>query len=164
MTLEEVRAVLIPVALAMRAEFDGPTQRAYQRLLKDVPAALVVAGLENLLDESPRFFPGAPELQQWAERARRQQLAALPYDGCAECEGQRGWRTLIGADGQKTVSVCPCKARHRAMLASRGLVDPLASLPGEAPHEGEAVYPTLEQLPERIQARLQSIAAQKVLR
>ena len=164
MTIDEVRAVLIPVALALRADFDGPTQRAYQRVLKDVPVGLVVAGLEQLLDAGPTFMPNAAELQMAAEKARRALLAAHPYEGCAECEDQRGYRTVITDGGQKTVEACPCKARHHQKLASLGLGEALATLPNEAGAGDEAVYPTLEQLPARLQARLTALSGQKVLR
>lgn len=165
MTLDEVRALLIPVALALRAEFDGPTQRAYQRVLNNVPANLVVVGLEQLLDAAPRFMPNATELQAAAEKARRQMLAANPYEGCAECETQRGWRTLVTEGGQKTVTPCPCKARHQRKLTRLGLMEKVADLPGEAGvGENETVYPTLEQLPESIRQRIEAMATQKALR
>ena len=140
------------------------TQRAYHRLLKDVPAPLLVAGVDAFLETGPRFMPTAPELQVAAEKARRALLAAHPYDGCVECEGQRGFRTVIAEGGQPVVSPCPCKARHQQKLARLGLDKPAAVLPNEAGAGDEAVYPTLEQLPERIQARLRAVAAQKLLR
>lgn len=164
MTLEELKAALIPVALALRADFDGPTQRAYHRVLKDTPTPLVVAALEQLIDTGLRFMPNASEIQVAAEKARRQLLAAHPYEGCAECEAQRGFRTVLTEGGQKTVETCPCKARHRQRLEQMGALTALVTLPGEEHADDEAVYPTLEQLPERIRARLSAVAGQKVLR
>lgn len=165
MTLQECTALLTPLALAYRAELDAPTFRAYHRVLKDVPAMLGAAALENLIDGGLRFMPSAPEILIASEHARRQQLAAHPYEGCIECEAQRGFRTLLSDDGQqKTVTVCPCKFRHQAKLERLGLVTPIASLPGESGAGDETVYPTIAQLPERIQARLLQVAGQKVMR
>ena len=164
MTLDEVRAVLIPVALALRADFDGPTQRAFHRVLADTPVAFVLAGVEQLIDTGLKFMPNASELLTAAEYARRRLLAAHPYEGCIECEGQRGFRTVHIEGGQSTVQVCPCKARHRARLEQMGLGTPLATVPGEAGAGDEAVYPTLSQLPERIRVRLAQVAGQKGLR
>lgn len=164
MTLKECASILGPIALAFRADVDEPTFRAYHRLLKDVPPGLLEAGIEILLDAGQRFFPSAVELQQGAERARRNLLAAYPYEGCAECEEQRGFRTLTAANGQKTVQPCPCKRRHLERLEGMGLRSSLAQLPSEAAGGDEAVYPTLEQLPSSLRDKLQLMASQKVLR
>lgn len=164
MTDDEAKAVLIPVALAFRAEFDPPTRKAYQRVLRDVPATLVAVALEDLIDAGARFFPSAPEILSASELARRRLLAAHPYDGCVDCELQKGFRTIQRPGEQKTVEPCPCKARHQAKLARLGLIAPLASLPGESGAGDEMVYPSLEQLPERIRTRLEAVAGQKALR
>lgn len=164
MTLQECVALLTPVALAFRADLDEPTFKAYHRVLKDVPAVLATAALEDLIQSGIRFLPSAPEILNASEKARRQQLALHAYDGCVECEHQKGYRTVLTEGGQKTVEPCPCKARHQQKLARLGLIAPLASLPGEGGAGDETQYPTLEQLPARIQAKLQAVAAQKVLR
>lgn len=161
MTLEECVALLTPIALAYRADMDGPTFRAYHRVLKDVPVALAVAALEALESNGSPFMPNAPMILAASETSRRQLLAAHPYDGCADCEGQRGYRTVITAGRQNTVERCPCRARHEAKLASLGLREPLALLPGESGPEGETAYPTLEQLPANLRARIESVASQK---
>lgn len=161
MTLEECTELLTPLAIAMRVQLDVPTFRAYHGVLKDVPLGVAADAMNVLTREGLRFFPGAPEILLASETARRRLLAAHPWDGCIECEDQRGYRTLIGASGQKTVQPCPCKARHQAMLESRGLLTPIALLPGEAGAGDERVYPTLEQLPAPLRAQVKQLAAGK---
>ena len=129
MTLHECTSRLTPVALAFRVDVDGPTLKAYHRLLKDVPPQLLEAGIELLLEDGQRFFPTAVELLHATERARRAMLASHPYTGCVDCEDQLGWRTVTSAAGQKTVEPCPCKARHTERLEQMGLRSPLAQLP-----------------------------------
>lgn len=164
MTLEECVALLTPLALAMQKAIDGPTFRAYHRLLKDVPASLADQALTDLSDGGLRFFPTAPDIQTAAEKVRRRLLALHPYDGCIECEGHKGMREIRSAAGQLTVQPCPCKARWQARLASMGALAPLALLPGEASVENEQVYPTVEQLPAAIRQQIGQLAAQKVLK
>lgn len=165
MTLQECTALLAPVALACRADFDEPTFRAYHAVLKDVPAMLMEAAIQDLQTSGLRFVPTAPEFLASSERQRRRLLALHPWDGCADCEDQRGYRTRIGEAGQKTVERCPCRARHASRLTDMGIAEPLALLPGEAGvGESEKIYPTAAQLPEPIRVRLQSIANQKQLR
>lgn len=165
MTLQECTALLTPVAIACRADFDEPTFRAYHTVLKDVPAVLMEAAIEDMRTSGLRFVPTAPEYLAASERQRRRLLALHPWDGCADCEDQRGYRTVVVASGQKTVERCPCRARHAARLADMGIAEPLALLPGEAGvGESEQVYPTVGQLPDALRTRLQSIANQKQLR
>lgn len=164
MTLEECVALLTPLALAMRAEMDKPTYRAYHALLKDVPVQLGQAAIEDLQASGLRFFPAATEIQTAAEKARRRLLALNPYDGCAECEDQPGYRTMRIEGQQKTVEPCPCKARHRVRLADLGVLDPIAMMPGEAEPESGAAYPTPEQIPEPIRARLREMSNAKLLK
>lgn len=164
MTLKETIALLTPLALALRAEMDGPTFRAYAKQLEKVPVALADAALTDLSDTGLRFMPTAPEIKHAAERKRRQLLAAHPYSGCAECDGHVGFRHILGGEGQPRVEKCPCKARWQDQLERIGARDPLAVLPGEAASEGEQVYPTLEQLPAPIREQLGSMAGQKVIR
>ena len=164
MTLEECTALLAPLALAMRVDLDGPTFRAYHRLLEKVPESLAAAALEGLTQAGLTFFPTAPAIQLAAEKYRRQQLARHPWTGCIDCEDQRGYRTIIGSSGQKTVTACPCKARHQDRLAGMGLLEPIAVLPSEAGAGDATVYPDVVQLPEVHQAKLRQIAAAKVMR
>lgn len=164
MTLEECTALLTPLALALRADMDGPTFRAYARVLKDVPVALADRALTDLSVSGLRFMPSAPEILTASEQVRRRLLALNPWDGCAECEEQRGFRTIIGEGGQPTVEPCPCKARHLEKLGRMGLREPIALLPGEASTTEEQVYPTLEQLPAPLRKQIADIAGRKVLR
>lgn len=165
MTLQECTELLTPLALALRAEMDAPTFRAYHRVLKDVPVGLADRALSDLSRAGLEFMPTAFAIQAAAEKARRQLLALNPYDGCAECEEQRGFRTILGRDGQKTVEPCPCKGRYRQRLESLGVLEPVAALPGEAGvGVNEPVYPTVEQLPAPLRQRLRAVAGQKALR
>lgn len=161
MTLEECTELLTPLAIAMRVQMDVPTYRAYHAILKEVPAGVAAAAVSALTLEGMRFFPSASEILLASEKARRRQLAAHPWEGCVECEDQRGYRTLTLAAGQKTVQPCPCKARHQAMLESHGLLTPIALLEGEAGAGDERIYPTLEQLPAPLQKQIKQIAAGK---
>jgi hypothetical protein len=164
MTVKECTAILGPVALAMRAPMDEPSFRAYARVLKDIAPALLELALDDVLKGGAQFMPSAPELLTACELTRRRLLALHPYDGCAECEDQRGYRTVLNATGQKTVEKCPCKARHLERLAGMGLADPVAALPGEVTRESEQIYPTANQLPAHIRQQLNGIAGQKALR
>ena len=58
--------------------------------------------------------------------ARLELLKALgPYTGCAECEGQIGWRNRL--DVPRTAERCPCHVRHQQQLAQLGVgAEPLA--------------------------------------
>jgi hypothetical protein len=67
-----------------------------------------------------------------AEGHRKALLAAHPYDGCAECEGQLGWRTIITGNVQK-VERCPCRERWAAKLAELGVGAAPLSLPAPEP-------------------------------
>lgn len=164
MTLDDTVRMLTPAALAFRVDIDGPTFRAYARVLADVPANLAEIGLGSLMASGRVFLPSAPEILVAAEQARRQLLALHPYEGCAECEDQRGYRTVTSQSGQPVVQPCPCKARHRERLESMGLHAVVAQLAGEGTPEAETVYPQLDQLPEHVRQRLSAITAQKVLR
>ncbi len=166
MTLEETVAILTPLALAMRVDLDAPTYRAYHQQLEKVPAPLAQAAIADLSDAGMRFLPTAPEIKQASERKRRQLLAAHPYDGCAECEDHRGFRYVLGGNGQPVVEKCPCKARWQHQIAGIGALEPLAALPGEVGSgaESEAVFPTLEQLPEPVRKQLTAMAGRKALR
>lgn len=165
MTVEECTAILTTAALAMRADIDAPTFRAYHRILKAVEAPLLEAAIDQVLGEGARFFPSAPELLIACEKQRRAMLALRPWTPCVECECSPGYRQVAGIEGaQPTVEKCPCKARHRAWLAEYGLATPLASLPTEAGAGDEAVYPTVDQLPESVRKPLLEMAGRKVLR
>lgn len=124
----EFVAILSPLVLAMRADFDTPTWAAYFQALQDVPARLLQATVDAMLREARAFFPKAGELRAGAERARQALIAAHPYDGCIECEYSKGWRPVLVA-GQATVERCPCRQRHLEKLADLGVGDQPLALP-----------------------------------
>jgi hypothetical protein len=163
-TLEECTELLTPYAIAMRVQMDVPTFKAYAMVLNDVPAHLAAAGLEALVKAGARFMPSAPEVRTAAEKARRHELALQQWDGCADCEDQKGWREVTDGRGVKRLERCQCVSRHRALMHERGLLEAIAPLPGEVARESEQVYPTLEQIPEKVRAQLSAVAGQKVLR
>lgn len=166
MTLEECTDLLTPLALATRAQMDVPTYMAYHAMLKDIPAELGVLALEDLRTRGElEFFPSAPKIQSAAERMRRQQLALHPWSPCVDCEDQPGWRSITDRDGDSRLKRCPCRARYQQSLKTRGLLEAIAVLPGEAGvGENEQIYPRLEQLPAKLQKQIQRVVDQKVLR
>jgi hypothetical protein len=162
-TRDEFVAILSPLVLGMRADFDQPTWSAYFAALRDVHPALLEHAVAGLLREAREFFPKVGELRAACERARRQQLALNPHEACVECEHSRGWRSVrVGEDSR--VERCPCVSLHQEKLKGLGLLEAVAALPGEVERESEQVYPTLEQLPADVRQRLGQIAGQKVLR
>lgn len=165
MTVEECTEILAPFVLALRADFDEPTFRAYHRFLKDVPAALLIAALEAEQDRGDlRFMPNAPELRAKCELQRRALLALQPWTPCVDCADSPRWRPVL-VDGIPRVERCPCVERHRLWLADKGIAEPICALPGTA-SEGPAEqdYPTRAQLPATLQARLSGLVDAKALR
>lgn len=160
----EFARLIAPLSLAMRTELDRATLGAYFRVLENVPAVLFEAAVNDYLSRPLEFFPKAPEMRSACELQRRRQLAAVPYEACAECEGQKGWRTIKGSDGYERMERCPCRARYQAVLESRGIGAAVAQLPGEAEPQGEQYYPTADQLPTELRTRLLEAVKQKVLR
>lgn len=165
MTLQECTAMLTPVALAMRADFDAPTFRAYHRVLKDVPAHLAEDAIQAIVTAGAEFMPTAPKILQAAERLRRQLIAALPWSPCADCEDFPGFRkVMVEGSSQETRQKCPCKARHRSMLQERGLLEAFAELPAENGAGDVREYPTADQLPPGLREQLTAVAGRKALR
>lgn len=164
MTRDEFRAILTPLVLAMRADFDVPTWAAYYQTLHDVPAEVLEAMVAQVQREPREFFPKAGELRAACERTRRQILALDPWSPCVECEDQPGWRAVLDAAGTPRVQRCPCKVRYQSRFEARGLWDALSPLPGEVGAGDERLFPTLEQLPTPVREQLTTIAGQKVLR
>src|SRR3990167_5494480 len=82
-TREQFEAILKPLVLALRAEFDLPTWTAYFRALEDVPPALLAAAVSRAA-KSATFMPKPGELRTWAEEARQAVIAAYPFTGCVE--------------------------------------------------------------------------------
>lgn len=163
MTLQECTAMLTPLALALRAEMDDASYRVYHRVLKDVPIRLMELAIESMLDSGAEFMPGAPKLKAECEKFRRQWLAANPHEACAECEGQRGFRTILGRSGQSVVERCPCVSRYHAKLEELGMRAALALMPAEERIE-TVDGPSLDSLPSDLQARVRNIASAKVMR
>jgi hypothetical protein len=162
MTRDVFAAMLEPLVLAMRAEFDGPTWAAYYRVLGDVPASVLSATVDAAMREPLEFFPKAGELRAKAERQRRMLLALRPHEACCECEDSKGWRRRL-VDGRLFSERCPCVKRHQAHLEELGLLTAIAQLPNEEGAGDEAVYPTAEQLPATLQSRLKQIAGDKAM-
>lgn len=163
MTLQDCTAILAPLALAMRADLDEPTFRAYYRALEDVPVQLLEAAVTATMREPRDFFPKAGELRGLCELTRRRLLARHPWTPCIECENSPRWREVQFPDGVR-VEKCPCVARHQASLKDSGLLEPVSALPGEAGAGDEAVYPTLAQLPAPLQPQLRDVTRQKAMR
>lgn len=164
MTVDECTDLLTPIAVAMRVQMDVPTFTAYAAMLKDVPQALGALGLELWRQAGPRFFPTAPEIQSFAEKARRQQLALRPWAPCGLCAEQNpGWRPVT-RDGIERLERCPCKTEHERFLDSRGLLQPIAVMSTAEAIEAGDVYPTIDQLPPKLRKEIGAVANQKVLR
>jgi hypothetical protein len=161
MTLDECTAILGPFALALRAPVDAPTFRAYAMVLEAVPVTLFAEVCDAWLREPDlKFLPSAPEFLGRCEARRRAIVAAASYDGCAECEGQIGWRNVL-VDGVSRMERCPCKARHLERLASRGLPSqPLAQLPAAVAVDDGDTRPRADgsMLPSDIRERLAVLA------
>jgi hypothetical protein len=163
MTWDEFKQRAMPLAVQLGAEWDLPTWKMYHRAAQSMPMGLFEVALQRVAETRTKF-PSVAQLRELAEQHRRALLAAHPYEGCAECEGQRGFRTVISETGQKTVERCPCKARHAEKLERLGAGSPVAEIASEANGDSEQVYPTMQQLPEPVRQRLGAIAGQKALR
>lgn len=133
MTREEFRALLTPLVLAYRAEFDSPTWKAYYRALEDVPDALLVAAVEKSFRAVTPFMPKPGELRALAEIRRREMIEAHPYDRCPECNFIG--KVAIREPGKPaTYRACRCWDAYQAKIAKLGIsLEPLA-LP-EPPRE-----------------------------
>jgi hypothetical protein len=127
MTFEEFRALVRPLSILVGAEFDHPTWRLYHRALENVPMGLLARAVKRAAETRTKM-PSAAQFRELAEQERQALLAANPYEGCADCEEQRGWVTRVDiASGQKTVQRCSCKARYDAKLAELGVTTPIAA-------------------------------------
>lgn len=165
MTVQECTAVLAEAALALRADVDEPTFRAYHRVLKDVPAKLLQAAIDAALAEPDlKFFPSAPDWKGRCEIQRRRMLALHPYEPCAKCNGIGQVRTSPVGLVPIRYGPCPCRLAYEARIERLGLfAKPIAALPpadGEVFEEPSAPIA----LPEHVQARLHEISRTKVMR
>lgn len=162
MTFEDFRALAAPLAVQLGAEWDLPTWRLYHQAVASVPPMLLELAFQ-MAAETRTKYPSAAQLREIAESMRRKALALYPWSPCCECEDSPRWRKIL-VEGIERVEVCPCVRRHTMRLAEMGLGTPIAELPGEDSPQSERLYPTLEQLPADIRARLETLSAQKVLR
>lgn len=162
MTLDELKAILLPFALGLRADFDPPTQRAYHRVLSDVSPALLQAAVDDANHEPDlRFMPTAPEMRGRCEKARAALLQANRYEGCVDCEHSPGWLMVVG---ENAVRRCPCLSRHRERLERMGIAVPLAK---QTPRHEDADPERplmLDDAPPAMSDRIRALAAGKVLR
>lgn len=111
--------------------------KVYEKALSKVPANLLPAMVERTVETRKVYgkdaLPAVADLLADAEACRKALSAANPYDGCADCEDQRGWRMTERADGTKCVERCPCLIRHQQKLAQLGCGGgPLALPPAES--------------------------------
>lgn len=122
MTKQEFATIFTPYLVAMQARdrFDAPTNRAYFRVLQDVPAPLFEAAIERLMGESRTFIPKAGEIKALCDQERRAIIAAHPHEGCVDCESSRGWRE-VRINGAAYVERCPCWSRHWEKLSALGV-------------------------------------------
>lgn len=169
MTQDELKAVLVPFALAMQADFDGPTQRAYARSLADIPASLLMEAVAEAEREADlRFFPRAPEWRGRCERVRRKRLALHPFEPCADCHGIGKVRTSAPGVLPHAYGPCACRVRYEQQIEQMGLsAKPLAQLPAVT-HDYEdgpvTVAPSMDDLPPAVTDKIRSIAEARRIR
>lgn len=130
MTLKECTAVLMPLALALRADMDAPTFRAYHRSLEEIPLALLEAAVVKAMQRPSPFMPKPGELRALAEERRKELIAAHPYERCAECN-HTGIVRLERADPwagkPPKYGKCKCWERYQTRLGLLGIgTEPLA--------------------------------------
>lgn len=135
MTLQECTKVLTTLAVSQRTELDGPTFRAYFRVLEDVPVSLLTTAAERWAKSGSPFFPKAGELRQFAEDARTALIAAHPFEPCANCSSQ-GW-TEREIDGVKRMVRCRCWLLHRERLQALGAGSEPLALPAPEAQTGD---------------------------
>lgn len=115
----------------MKDDFmDSHRVRIYEHGLAKVPGPLVMAAAMRAT-ETRKWFPKVSELLFDAEACRRELLAEHPYLGCAECEDQLGWRTVLHPDGAK-VERCRCRERWLSKLTEMGVTPQPLALPAAA--------------------------------
>lgn len=160
MTIEELRAVLVPFALALRAEFDGPTQRAYARTLEDIPAPLLHAAVQRAEREGDlRFMPSAPEWRGRCEAERLRVLALHPYEACTDCHGVGTVKTSPLGVIPPTYGPCACRRRYLERMADMGIpAQPVAKVAIEPQATLNPPAPSLDELPPAISDRIRQLA------
>jgi len=122
------------VAIAMLAEafslkdLSDAKVRIYDKALEVVLVPVLQPMVERAI-ATRQWFPKVAELLADAEVVRLEMIKALgEYDGCCECEMQRGWRTVTHPDGAK-VERCPCWYRRQEKVAQLGVGSQPLSLP-----------------------------------
>ena len=129
----ELVRILAPMMMIYNQKVPEPVWTTYHKALQDVPTPLLEAAVDAAMRRDDRFVPKPGELLRMAEQCRQALLASHPYDGCAECEMQKGWRTIISEKGVRTVEPCPCRERYKMKLARLGAGnEPLALLEAES--------------------------------
>lgn len=130
MTRAEFRAVLAPLVLTMRVDFDAPTWTAYYRALEDVPLGMLQTAAERASREDRQFMPKPGELRAMAERRRQELIAAHPYERCADCNFVGIVRTGTKADGRTPIyGKCQCWASYLKRLDALGISNEPLALP-----------------------------------
>ena len=129
MTRDEFIAVLEPLVIALRAEFDLPTWTVYYRALQEVPVPALQAAITRRLtrgrQEYEPAFPEPGTIREWADQARMQLLEAHPYRPCEACSFT-GWAEIT--DGTTVrVTRCSCWTAHQAQVARLGLGPAIAA-------------------------------------
>lgn len=122
MTYAEMVGILGPVALAIRNAVDELTFRAYHRVLKDVPTALLRAAADAALeDASLRFFPPATDWKGRCEAQRRKLLALHPFEACSACHGVGQVRTSAVGVVPIIYGPCRCRVEYQERLERLGI-------------------------------------------
>ena len=125
MTFDEFKNVVMPLSVALGAAYDLPTWRLYYRALETVPMPLLMAAVQKAAETRTKM-PTAAQIRELAEVERKGILAAHPYDGCIDCEHQKGW-VPVTVDGVQRVKRCACAHRYAEMLGRLGVgLQPLA--------------------------------------
>jgi hypothetical protein len=123
----DFKAILDPLVLALRADFDLPMWTVYYQALADVPPNLLQAAVTYALRSDRAFVPKPGELRALAEKARLELSLALKFQGCEQCHGS-GWDTIL-IDGISRVQRCACWKAHQQKLATAGVtLQPVALL------------------------------------
>lgn len=125
----EFKALLDPLVIALRADFDLPTWTVYFRALEDVPAGLLAAAVERAA-KTATFMPKPGELRTIAEAVRVEMRAQLQFSPCPMNEGcsQQGW-TEREIDGVKRQVRCRCWHDHQQKVAALGVGEKPLALP-----------------------------------
>lgn len=129
MTYHECTALLVPLALAMRAPMDEPSFAAYHRVLEHVPVPVFERAIQMAMTDPGRtFFPTAAELVEICEQARVELRGALPFRPCEACALTPGWETIV-VNGAPYLTRCACWKAHQAHVQRLGAGDRPLGLP-----------------------------------